>query len=61
MRYSNLDLDSGSIMGGQMKDLTLGLNWYLNPNSRVMLNYVKSKVSDIGNASAIQMRFQVDF
>ena len=39
-RYSYLDLDSAGINGGVLHDWTLGLNWYTNRNSRVMLNYI---------------------
>lgn len=38
-RYSYLDLDSKGIQGGRVHDMTLGLNWFLNPNTKVQLNY----------------------
>ncbi|HET6573747.1 MAG TPA: porin [Fimbriiglobus sp.] len=38
-RYSYLDLNSRGIEGGIIHDLTLGLNWFLNPNAKVQLNY----------------------
>ena len=45
-RYSWLDLNDGStanaFQGGLAIDHTLGLNWYLNPNLRLMWNYVHS-------------------
>lgn len=65
-RYSELDLTDKHITGGRLSDITLGLNWYLNPNTRVMLNYVHSDLdlSSInvknGNADIFAMRFQVD-
>ena len=47
--------------------MTLGVNWYLNPNTRVMLNYVKadptldSDGDSDGDADLFGMRFQIDF
>lgn len=38
LRYSNLDLDNAGIEGGQLQDIAVGLNWYLNPNARFMAN-----------------------
>lgn len=61
VRLSNSDLNSEDIYGGQQRDITIGLNWYLNPVSRIMVNYDFVKVTDIGNASNIQARMQIDF
>ena len=36
VRYSSLDLNHGPVSGGRLNDFTAGLNWYLNPNARVM-------------------------
>ena len=57
LRYSNLDLEQE---GGELDDVTLGLNWYLNPNARVMLNYVHADVDGSGDTHILQSRFQVD-
>ncbi len=40
VRFSYLDLDDKAIQGGKVYDWTAGLNWYLNPNMKVQLNYV---------------------
>lgn len=40
LRYSDIDLEDASVIGGEMDDITVGLNWYLNTNTRVMFNYV---------------------
>ncbi len=40
-RYSRLDLDDGSILGGRQHDLTLGANWYLTSHFKFQANYVK--------------------
>jgi phosphate-selective porin OprO/OprP len=38
-RYSWIDLNDKGINGGVAHDVTLGLNWYLNPNLKVQWNY----------------------
>ena len=60
-RYSHLDLNDVGVSGGEMSNLTLGLNWYLNPNTRLMWNHVSSELQSVGEANMLQMRFQVDF
>ena len=39
-RYSRTDLNDTGINGGQLQDVTLGLNWFLNPNMKIQTNYV---------------------
>jgi phosphate-selective porin OprO and OprP len=39
-RWSYIKLDSVDIRGGFLQDITAGVNWYLNPNTKVMFNYV---------------------
>jgi len=39
LRYNYLCLDDGEVNGGVLNGVTLGLNWLLNPNARVYLNY----------------------
>ena len=69
-RYSTVDLDDGLVRGGVANDITVGLNWYLNPNTVVKLNYVYVDVENAhgvgspagdGNLSIFGTRFQVDF
>jgi phosphate-selective porin OprO/OprP len=40
VRFSYVDLDDKAIQGGRVYDWTAGLNWYLNPNMKVQLNYI---------------------
>lgn len=73
VRYSMLDLNDfrGGITGGKATNITLGSNWYLNPNIRIMANYMI--VNNDAHADAagtlrgdddfkvFQMRFQLNF
>lgn len=61
LRYTNTDLNSKDIYGGVQEDITLGLNWYLNPVTRVMLNQVWTHFPGEGNLLIFEMRFQIDF
>ncbi|MBD3267281.1 hypothetical protein GF373_11490 [bacterium] len=52
--------------GGELSDLTAALNWYLNPHTRVMMNFVHAELDDTlyngeSEENIIQMRFQIDF
>lgn len=41
-RVSYLDLNGGQAIGGRMTDLTIGVNWYLNPYLRMTANYIRA-------------------
>jgi phosphate-selective porin OprO/OprP len=64
-RYGRTDLsDTPSYDAGKLTGLSFGLNWYLNPNSRVMLNVVRSRAETPavdGAITAFMTRFQIDF
>ena len=60
-RYSTIDLTDGGIVGGEQDDWTLALNWYLNPATRMMLNWVHADVDDVGEADFILLRWAVSF
>lgn len=67
-RYDNVDLnDAGAgITGGEMDNITLGINWYLNNNARFMANFVdvdtdsNAPVAD-DDPQIINLRAQWDF
>ena len=70
LRWSWLDLNDEDVRGGEETNYTLGVNWYLNPNYRLMFNYIYTDVEDRGgvedgfqdgSANIFAMRFQVDF
>lgn len=68
-RYSYLDLQETDVQGGRMTNLSGGLNWYLNPNVRLMWDYIHSFVDRDnaddtdhgGQADIVMMRTQIDF
>ncbi len=68
-RYDVLDLNDGNVAGGEQTLITLGVNWHLTPNARIMANYIIGNVQDGGlvgvggdeDFSAFGMRFQVDW
>lgn len=66
IRYNYLDLDSDGIDGGRLNDITLGLNWFLNPNLKLQWNYSvtqrksPTRLSD-GTSQSIGMRLAHDF
>lgn len=63
LRYSYID----GIDTDKMSDITAGLNWYLNPATRIMANYIVSNIDNNiqytgkGKFTAFQLRFQIDF
>jgi len=63
-RYSSVDLSDGGVRGGQQDAITAGVNWYLNPNTRLALDYIYNNVRhDLydGSLDVLQLRFFVDF
>jgi phosphate-selective porin OprO/OprP len=74
-RYTFLDLVSGSptltpasggARAGRQHDVTLGVNWYINPQVRVMLNYVWTHLDSVvpgasGNLQGVGCRLHIDF
>jgi phosphate-selective porin OprO/OprP len=60
-RLSYVDLNDTGINGGGLTDGTLGLNWYLNPNTSVKINYVLAQLDGAGTTGMAQVRAQFDF
>lgn len=64
-RYSYIDLNSKDITGGRLKDMTLGLNWYVNNFSKIQFNYIRAflnqKAHGDSTADIFGLRAQVDF
>ena len=63
-RFSSIDLEDNSVHGGKQDDVTLGLNWYINPNTKLMFNYIRALIDHDnydGDLDIFQMRAQVDF
>ena len=60
-RYSRLDLDAGRVQGGVLNDISGGVNWYWNPQFRMMFNYVYSELESVGDAHMFLFRWQVSF
>ena len=68
-RFSYIDLKDKIIQGDQAYCFTLGLNWYWNPNTRFMFNYVYVNHDEVGGNSDISggtsnqflFRLQIDW
>ena len=71
IRYSTIDLTDtvnalNDVSGGDARILSTGVNWYLNSNMRLMLDYLYADADYLSNRSGqlahiIQTRFQLDF
>lgn len=63
-RYSRIDLDDGSVLGGRQHDLTIGANWYLTSHFKFQANYVKADASRRGvhtTPEIFEVRAQMHF
>ncbi len=66
VRASQIDLRDETVDGGRARDLTLGVNWYIRSNVRLMFNYIYVDGKQPGTGFAadpqiFQLRFQVHF
>jgi phosphate-selective porin OprO and OprP len=60
-RFSRIDLSSEAVGGGALDDVTGGLNWYLNPVTRITVNYIWAHRESVGDSNVVQGRFQLAF
>lgn len=59
-RYSYADFNDEDILGGVGEAVTLGLNWYWNPNARMQFNYIFGSVDDRGvNGAPVSGDYQI--
>ena len=65
LRYSHLDLTDQKIIGGEIDNWTVGVNWYINPAIRIMINYSRADIDRQplyeDDFEALLMRFQLAF
>jgi phosphate-selective porin OprO/OprP len=66
IRYDSVDLSDAGVAGGLQEGFTFGVNWYWNPNMRVMFNVIWMDISEggpfgEGSLTVFGTRFQVDF
>jgi phosphate-selective porin OprO/OprP len=57
-RVSTTDLNDGAVQGGELRNFSLGMNWYLSQVNRVALNYIHSYLIDSGRANIVILRYQ---
>jgi phosphate-selective porin OprO/OprP len=65
-RYSYLDLNDKNVDGGIVHDLTLGVNWFWNPNMKWQANYTLARrdvpgADGNGTVQGLGLRFAMDF
>ena len=64
-RWSYLDLNDSGIRGGTIMDFTGGVNWYWNPYTKMVFNYVHAISNTAGFPTAqtdmFGVRAQIDF
>lgn len=63
-----MDLNDARVIGGLVSDHTIGLNWSLNPYTRIMWNYVSSRstpgdpaVTPMTTQHIFEMRVMINF
>nr|WP_298377009.1 OprO/OprP family phosphate-selective porin [uncultured Halomonas sp.] len=63
-RYSDVDLNDRNIEGGSEHNLTLGVNWYISSDLRLMLDYTdvhSRRQGESDDPEILTMRAQISF
>jgi phosphate-selective porin OprO and OprP len=60
-RFSRLELSSAAVHGGALDDVTAGVNWYLNPITKITTNYVWAHRESLDDSNIVEGRFQLAF
>jgi phosphate-selective porin OprO and OprP len=65
-RFSWIDLDTQAFQAANLYDVTLGLNWFLNPNMKFQWNFDYAFRNFVGDTSdgpiyGFSFRFAMDF
>jgi len=60
-RYSTLDLTEAPAVGDKLNSTTLGLNWFMNAHTRVMLDVTQAELDTLDTLTIVALRFAFDF
>jgi phosphate-selective porin OprO/OprP len=62
-RYSKIDLTDENILGNDLQDFTVGLNWYWNGYARTRFNYIRAFLDDptVGRSVTNIYGVRIDF
>lgn len=64
-RYDFIDLTADGLLGGEQDTYLLGISWYPNRYTRLMLNYSHSEISGLDSADnsvdTLGLRFNIDW
>jgi phosphate-selective porin OprO/OprP len=64
-RWSYIDLSDENVLGGTLRDITFGVNWYLNRYTKFQFNYIHAfltrPVGVDSDADIFAVRGQLDF
>jgi phosphate-selective porin OprO/OprP len=60
-RYSNLNLNGGTVRAHEIANTIVGVNWYLSNSVRFAIDGVHSHVQTQGSVNLLELWFQVSF